>query len=217
MSQPLVILGAGGNAHDVLDIVEAINATRPTWDPIGFLDDAKPPGSRHLDLKVLGPLHDAPKFVVCAFINTIGSDKTYRRRSEILASTGLPADRFATLVHPGASVSKRARLGHGIYVNFGVSIGGRVTIGDHVCFGSGVIVGHDVIVEDFTMLAPGTVVNGFAHAGRACYLGARSVIRQNVKIGTGALVGIGAVVVGDVAPEAVVFGNPARVLPRQIQ
>ena len=87
------------------------SATRPTWDLIGFLDDAKPLGSRLSNLEVLGPLRDAPKFAGCAFINAIGSDKNYRRWPEILASTGLPTDRFATLVHPGASVSKRARLG----------------------------------------------------------------------------------------------------------
>jgi len=45
MSQALVILGTGGSAYDVLDIVEAINANRPTWRVAGFLDDARPKGS----------------------------------------------------------------------------------------------------------------------------------------------------------------------------
>ena len=50
MTRPLVILGTGGSAYDLLDIVEAINAVQPTWEPIGFLDDAPtgghpPPGA----------------------------------------------------------------------------------------------------------------------------------------------------------------------------
>ena len=44
MTRPLVILGTGGSAYDLLDIVEAINAIQPTWEPIGFLDDARPAG-----------------------------------------------------------------------------------------------------------------------------------------------------------------------------
>ena len=44
MTRPLVILGTGGRAYDLLDIVEAINAVTPTWEIVGFLDDAKPPG-----------------------------------------------------------------------------------------------------------------------------------------------------------------------------
>src|SRR4051812_33313301 len=55
MSRPLLILGTGGSAHDVLDVVEAINAVAPTWGVAGFLDDNRPPGTRHLGLEVFGP------------------------------------------------------------------------------------------------------------------------------------------------------------------
>ena len=174
MSQLMVILGTGGSAYVLIDVVDAINAIRPTWEPIGFLDDAKSPGSQHLGLKVLGPLSDAPKFGDCVFVNTIGSEKSYRRRPEILASTGLATDRFATLVHPGASVSERARLGRGVWVNFGVTIDGGATVGDHVTIGSGVFVGHDAVIEDFTCLSPGTIVCGFVRVDRASFLGRRN-------------------------------------------
>jgi acetyltransferase-like isoleucine patch superfamily enzyme len=40
------------------------------------------------------------------------------------------------------------------------------------------------------------------------------MIRQRVRIADGALVGIGAVVLRDVAAEATVVGNPARLLVR---
>jgi sugar O-acyltransferase (sialic acid O-acetyltransferase NeuD family) len=215
MSQPLVILGTGGNAYDLLDIIEGINAIKPTWEPIGFLDDARPAGSRHLGLEILGALRDAPSHPRCSFANAIGSDRSYRQRPGILASTGLTADRFATLVHPGALVSARAGIGRGVCVNFGASIGGGVKIGDQVTVGPGVIVGHDALIEDYTCLAPGAIVSGFVHIGRVCYIGAGAVVRQKVRVGSQALVGMGAVVVHDVAPETTVVGNPARVLSRR--
>jgi sugar O-acyltransferase (sialic acid O-acetyltransferase NeuD family) len=215
MSQPLIILGTGGGAQELLDIIDAINAIRPTWEPIGFLDDIKPIGSRHLGIEVLGVLRDAARYPACSFTNAIGSEKNHRQRPVILATTGLAVDRFVTLVHPGASVSTRARLGRGVWVNFGASISGGTTIGDHVTIGPGVIIGHDAVVEDFTCLALRATLTGFARVGRACYLGAGSVVRPHVHIHVGALVGMGSVVIRDVPPGTTVVGNPAHPLVRR--
>ena len=210
MLQPLVVLGTGGSAFDLLDIVEAINAVTPTWEVVGFLDDARPSGSRHLGIEVLGPLRDAKRFAECTFVNIIGSDKTYLRRPEIIESTGLAADRFATLVHPAASVSLRARLGRGVIVNPGAVIGGRVLIGDHVMICPGCIVGHESSIGDYSILAPGAVISGLVEVGMACYVGSRAAIRQKLRIGEMSLIGMGAVVVNDVDPGSTVVGNPAR-------
>jgi acetyltransferase-like isoleucine patch superfamily enzyme len=43
-----------------------------------------------------------------------------------------------------------------------------------------------------------------------CYLGQGCTVRQELRIGAGSLVGMGAVVVRDVPPGSVVAGNPAR-------
>ncbi|MDB5349301.1 MAG: sugar O-acyltransferase, sialic acid O-acetyltransferase NeuD family [Planctomycetota bacterium] len=212
MSRPLIILGSGGGAHDVLDLVEALNRVDLRWELLGFLDDVRPAGSHYLGLEILGGLRDAPSFGACTFVNAIGSDKNYRRRSEILGATGMPADRFATLVHPGASVSPRATLGRGVSVHFGASVGGNASIGDQAMLGPGSIVGHDCIVEDYAILAPGAVVSGFVQVGRAAYLGARCAIRQQLRVGDECLVGIGAIVIRDVRRGAIVVGNPARPL-----
>ena len=215
--QPLIILGTGGSAYDVLDIVEAINAERPAWEVAGFLDDARPAGGEHLGYPVLGNLSEAARFAGHWFVNVIGSDTSYSKRPQIVATTGLGPERFATLVHPGASVSSRARLGRGAYVNYGASVGGSVSVGDHVALGPGAIVGHDSTLDDFALVAPGAVISGFCRIGRACYVGTGARIRQRVVVGEGALVGMGAVVLRDVAPGHTVVGNPARVLERTDQ
>ena len=211
----LIILGTGGNAFDVLDVVEAINAAGAAhWDVVGFLDDGRPAGREFLGRPVLGGLGDAGRFAKESFVNAIGSDASYVRRPQIVASTGLPPDRFATLVHPGAGVSQRARMGRGVVVNFGASVAGNVTVGDQVSVGPRCIIGHDSTVGEFAMLAPGAVVSGYVTVGRACYVGAGAVLRQHVSVGDGALLGMGAVVLNDVEPGSTVVGNPARVLRR---
>lgn len=212
MLRSLILLGTGGSAHDALDVVEAINADRPTWQVSGFLDDARPVGSSCLGLEVLGRLSDALRFPDHCFLNVIGSDQSYRRRPEIIASTDLPPERFATLIHPAAGLSSRARLGRGVCVNYGVSVAGGVVIGDHACLCPGVIVGHDTVIEDYALLAPGAVVSGFVRVGCAAYVGSGAKVRQRVRVGERALVGLGAVVLKDVPDGVTVVGNPARSL-----
>ena len=215
VKQPLVIIGVSGNASDILDIVEAINAIGPGWDVVGFLDDARPAGTVHLGFPVLGPLRAASRWEKCCFVNAIGSDSSFRERPTIVAVTGQDVHQFATLVHPAASVSRRAKIGRGVYVNYGASVAGGVRIGDHVALGPGAIIGHDVVIEDHTVVAPGAVVSGFVHLEGPSYIGARAVIRQRLRVSARALVGMGAVVVRDVEPGVTVVGNPARVLRRE--
>jgi sugar O-acyltransferase (sialic acid O-acetyltransferase NeuD family) len=210
MNKRLIILGTGGSAMDALDIVDALNASGDYWEVAGFLDDGRETGAAYMGLSVLGPLSAAPQFHDCMLINTIGSDKNHSRRGAIIARTDQKRERFVTLTHPLASVSKRAKLGVGVCVNYGVSIGGKAVIGDHVYIGPGAIIGHDAIIGDYSIVAPGAVISGFVDIGESCYIGAGSTIRQQIRVGARSLIGMGAVVVRDVEADVTVIGNPAR-------
>ena len=48
----LVIYGAG--YPEVVKLVHAINRTGPAWRVVGFVDDTLEPGSRFMNLPVLG-------------------------------------------------------------------------------------------------------------------------------------------------------------------
>ncbi len=54
-----------------------------------------------------------------------------------------------------------------------------------------------------------------ASVGHDTWLGHAAMIKPEVNIGTGAVVGAGAVVTKDVAPYTIVVGNPARVIRRR--
>ena len=48
--------------------------------------------------------------------------------------------------------------------------------------------------------------------GDCCHIGAGSVILSGLRIGNGAVVGAGAIVLNDVLENQVVIGNPAKVI-----
>jgi sugar O-acyltransferase (sialic acid O-acetyltransferase NeuD family) len=215
MTRSLIILGTGGSAHDILDVLDSLNANGEAWEAVGFLDDGKQAGSQHLGLAVFGGLSVAPNYQDCAFINTIGSERNYMAKAEIIASCGLGNGQFATLVHPKASVSARTKLGTGACVNYGVSIGGGAAIGDHVFIGPNAIIGHDTVIGDYSVIAPGAIISGYVEIGHSCYIGAGSTIRQSLRIGDKALIGMAAVVVRNVEAGITVVGNPAAILIRR--
>jgi len=210
MQRRLILLGAGGNAYDVLDTVDAINAVAPTWDLVGVLDDNMDVRSEYLGIPVRGRLSSAPTFDDCFFVSTIWNEKVFRRLHEVLAGAEVDAARFATLIHPTASVSRRATFGRGVVVHQGASIAGNVTIEDQVSIGPGCILGHDSRVSSYTCIAAGAIISGGVDVERNCYIGSGAMIRQRSRIGQNALVGMGAIVVGNVQQGTTVVGNPAR-------
>ena len=108
----------------------------------------------------------------------------------------------------------------------GVRIGDHVEIGALVTIVQGVL--GDTVLEDHVKINDhvhvahncrigwGTIVGGAAYlsgslkVGRNCWIAPNCSIRQKLVIGDEAIIGIGAVVVHDVEPGAMVYGNPAR-------
>jgi sugar O-acyltransferase (sialic acid O-acetyltransferase NeuD family) len=208
----LVILGTGGTCRDILDTVGDLNAAAgPRFDCIGFLDDNAALWNSTIEgVPVLGPIATAAKMRDCLFVNGIGNPTNYARRQPILARTRLPLDRFATLIHPTASVSRTAHLGKGVVIFQHVTITSNVRIGNHVVILPNTVVSHDDQIGDFTCVAGGVKISGNVRVGRGCYLGTGCALIGGISVGDGALVGMGSVVLRDVEPNTVVAGNPAR-------
>lgn len=211
----LIILGTGGSSLDIVDTVADINSCQGSvvYRCIGFLDDnASLWGSSLEGVEVLGPLASAGRHANCLFVNGIASTNNYRAKAAIISKTEIPSHRFATVVHPTASISTRARLGAGTVVLQHAVITARAAVGDHVMILPNAVVSHDVLIGDFTSVAGGVCISGGAKIGRSCYLGTNSSIRESIEVGEGSLVGMGSVVLRDIPADSVVVGNPARVI-----
>ena len=207
MMRDVIILGTGGNC---VDIAEAV-ALRSDMRVIGYLDDdASRHGEEILGVKVLGALADAARFSDAYFVNGIGSPKSFRHKPSIIARTTMPLGRFATVVHPGAVVSASAELAAGVVVLGHATVCARAKVCEHSILLPQAVLSHDAILGAYGTMATAAVLSGNVTTGARCYLGARSGVREGVSIADDVLVGMGAVVLRDVAAGQTVVGCPAR-------
>ncbi|MPY77398.1 MAG: UDP-N-acetylglucosamine acyltransferase [Actinophytocola sp.] len=84
-------------------------------------------------------------------------------------------------------------------------------IGSAGYFLRGSHVAHDCVIGDDVALGSNVVVGGHSEVWSLANLGLGVTVHQRSKIGPGALVGMGAVVRGDIGPFSTSVGVPARV------
>jgi sugar O-acyltransferase (sialic acid O-acetyltransferase NeuD family) len=210
MAEELVILGAGGTAGDIAWTVDEINRLSPRWTLRGFLDDdpAKQGGSV-AGHPILGPIAAARDFEAARFLIGIAHYRRPLARKLMFERVGLPAERYATLVHPTASVSPQAKVGAGTVIFQNVVVCHGASVGSHVFVLALAVVSHDAVVEDFATVTSGVIVCGGARLCAGAYAGAGSVIKDGVTVGEGSVAALGSVVFRDVPPNRIVIGNPA--------
>ena len=120
----------------------------------------------------------------------------------------------------GATVGRDCNLCDHVFVENDVVVGDRVTVKCGVQLWDGVRLGDDVFVgpnATFTndrfprsRRPPEAFAHTVVEAGAS--IGANATILPGIRIGARAMVGAGSVVVGDVPPDTVVVGNPARIV-----
>ncbi|NWG08526.1 MAG: NeuD/PglB/VioB family sugar acetyltransferase [Chloroflexi bacterium] len=215
----IVILGTGGNCIDILDTLLDINDAegRMVYQCTGFLDDNPAKWDQNFHgVGVLGSLSKIKELEDCSFVFGIGSVSNFWRRKEILIQTGVEEERFETIIHPTASVSRFAKIGIGTVVFQNVTITSNAIVGRHVCILPNSIISHDDVIGDFSCIAGGVCISGNVQVGEGCYLGTNAAVKDGVLIGNSSLIGMGSVVLDDVPGNSVVVGNPARFL-RSVQ
>ena len=208
MSRKVVLLGAGGHAKVVIEILRM----NGDCEIVGLLN--RDVATRSLDgISVLGDDSMLPQLRsegVAHFLVTVGSiGHATPRRSlyEYARSLGMTAH---SAIHPQTVISPSAKIGPGATITAGAVISTGAVLGENVIVNTGAIVEHDCAVADHAHVSTGARLCGGVHVGVECHIGAGATVRQQVSIGERAVVGAGAVVIRDVADGTTVTGVPAR-------
>ena len=213
MKKHLAIIGAGGQAKEIANMVRDINnalikpnihvADYTCYDVTFFVDDDYL--SHYPEARPLSEL-DILKYVT---VVGIGDSK---QRSEFVNHKLPPKTVYETLIHPTAIIGTGVDIGEGTVIQANTHITVDSQIGKHCLLNYYSHVSHDCILYDFVTLGPKAGVNGHCVIGDNVYLGASSSVRDRIVITHDVFVGIGGIVVKDIYKEGTYIGNPAKLI-----
>lgn len=87
-------------------------------------------------------------------------------------------------------------------------------IHDNVKIDNLVHIAHNVEIQTGAFIIATSEISGSVKVGKNAWIAPNACVNQKVKIGDGAIVGLGSVVIRDVESNTVVAGNPAKLLKR---
>lgn len=123
-------------------------------------------------------------------------------------------------IEPGAIIREKVEIGDNAVIMMGAIINIGAVIGEGTMIDMGAVLGGRAIVGANCHVGAGTVLAGVVEPASATpvvieddvLLGANAVVIEGVRVGRGAVVAAGAVVVEDVPAGAVLAGCPAQVI-----
>ena len=204
MKQKVIIIGAGGNAKVIADII-----VKNSDELIGFLDDNIAVGTEIISgYKNLGKIEEHIEFQKqyedVKFIISIGDNQIREKIAQAYSLT------YYTAIHPTATIGVDTGIQEGTVIMAHASINSNASIGKHCIINTGSIIEHDNVIEDFAHISPNATLGGNVKIGKKTHVGIGATVKNNITIGPQIRIGAGAVVVKDILMEGTYVGVPAK-------
>ena len=205
----IILFGAGGHAKSVISVLLA----QGKWQLAGLLEEGgREMGKRVLGYPVLGDLDELDplmkkgitKAMVC-----IGTNPVRARISDLLISRGFE---LVSILHPTAFLMTDCVVGKGSFFHAHSLIGPKCHVGLSTVVQPFTSLGHEGRIGNFVHFCPGSHIGGKVTIGDLCFFGPGAVVYPCITIGRNVSVGANAVVDQDVPDDAVVIGNPAKIV-----
>ena len=213
----IVVLGAGGLASEVLNLLEENNLQKEQWEILGCLDAAYDPEHPRsvLGYPILGNDSWAEKRrePICA-VCAVG-DPAIRKKMIDWYRSNCPAVSFPPIIHKKASVTKYSSIGAGVIICNGSQVSVETEIGDFSIVDLACTVSHGSKIGAFSTVHPASNISGNVNIGDLTEIGTGTKIIQGVHIGDRTIIGAGSVVVRDIPESVVAFGVPCRVVRKK--
>ena len=209
------IFGAGGLGREIAHVIAQLQPDRHLGDDFVFVD--KNDRSNIDGLRCLSEQEFLNQQAELQFVIAIADNKIRQSLFEKLCIAGaVPKSIFSK----SSEVIDHSRIGPASICCNQSIISTNVKAGKGLILNVQTYIAHDCEIGDFVTIGPNTVCAGNVIVGDNVYIGGGVSIKQGsvanpIKIGKGAIVGMGSVVTKSVEPYTVVAGNPARVVSKK--
>ncbi len=204
--QDLVVLGSGGHAKVVIELLREGQLYRP----VACLGPAAGSVESVLGVPLIGTDNmlstlraEGLRFAFVA----LGDN---RLRQQLTTQARELGFQLANAISRHATISSSVHLGQGVAIMAGANLGPETRLGDGVIVNTHASVDHDGQLADFCHLAPGVTLAGCVKVGARTFVGTGTSVIPQVTLGEDSVIGAGAVVVRDLPPGVVAYGIPAR-------
>lgn len=203
MGKTLIIIGGAGQAKVIIDSIDLLS-----FEQI-LIEDPWAKSSHLLGFPVYEFI-DANNHSNVEFIIAVGDNYSRWEISEKL-SERYESPKFATLIHPNASISKFSQIDYGVVVCAGAFVGVNAHIGKHVILNSNSSTDHDCIIDAFGSLGPKAALGGSTTIGFRSAICISATVLHGTKVAQDVVVGANSLVNKDITfKNSVWFGTPAR-------
>lgn len=193
----LVIIGAGGFGREVAWVIRRINEAAPTFELLGFCDDAEDKREGECGgYPLLGPLAAAgARLGAVGFFCAIGDNRARQAVTAKAVAAGLEP---VSVVDPSAAVAPDVAVGRGSFVGVHAVVSAGAAIGEGVIVNHLVTIGHDARLGGYAQACPGVCVSGGCLIGEGVLLGSNACVIPGLRVGDWATVGAGAAVLREI-------------------
>ena len=122
---------------------------------------------------------------------------------------------FATIIHPRAFVSPKAKVGQGCYIGPLASIQTHSILGNGVIINTNASVDHDCFINEYSHIAPGAHLCGTVYVGKRTLIAVGGVVVPKVKIGDDCILGASSALVETIEGNGLkMWGIPAKIIEK---
>lgn len=208
----VVIIGAGAFGRELYWHIQDSKGYGIEYDVKGYIvDDFDLEAERYRNLQkpLLSSIDDYVIMDNDVFICAIGSAEG---RESTIGKIEAKGGEFISIIHKTSLIHGTVNIGKGVFIGPYTVLGDNVSLNDHVMLNTHSSIGHDAVLGKYTCVMSYVDITGFCEIGEKVFLASGCRMTPSTKIGDGAYVGIGSVVLRRVKPGVKVFGNPAKIV-----
>jgi sugar O-acyltransferase (sialic acid O-acetyltransferase NeuD family) len=178
--EKILLIGGGGHAKSVIDVIEQEGRFKVAGIVEKFVGESKPV----LGYKLIGTDDELPalrEHYDYALV-TVGQIESAKLRIKLYTRLKELGFTLPTIISPHAYVSKHATLGEGTVVMHHALVNTGAEVGANCIINSKALIEHDAVVEDHCHISTGALLNGDVHVAAQSFVGSGVVTKQGAQL-----------------------------------